>query len=161
MKTLGNILWHFPCFGFLMAFHYFVMGSILTILGITAPYGIGLMKISKMLLTPFGKDVVRNGEYGLQFNSEFKDNKFYNAYKKYEIVFKIFWYPLGVVLACLHCLAAIGCAMTIINIPLALIQLKLAKAIFNPVGIFIVDSDLVKAAKNKHTSEKLNELTAA
>ena len=39
MKTLGNILWHFPFFGFISAILVFLLGGLLTITVVAAPIG--------------------------------------------------------------------------------------------------------------------------
>lgn len=52
MRTLGNILWHFPFLGFLSALGTFLLGVILLITIIGAPLGLGLIQLSKFLLCP-------------------------------------------------------------------------------------------------------------
>ena len=47
MRTLGNVLWHFPFFGFLTALLTFLCGLILMILVIPAPIGRGLVEHAK------------------------------------------------------------------------------------------------------------------
>ena len=47
MRTLGNILWHFPFFGFVTALLAFLVGTLLTLLVIPAPIGLGLIQLSK------------------------------------------------------------------------------------------------------------------
>ncbi len=58
MKTLGNILWHFPFLGFLSALYTLILGLIFTITVVGAPIGLGMIQHSKFLLTPFSKDRV-------------------------------------------------------------------------------------------------------
>ncbi|MDR4025806.1 MAG: YccF domain-containing protein, partial [Bilophila sp.] len=50
MRLLGNILWHFPCFGFLMSLFSFIVGAILTVTVVGAPIGLGLIQYSKFAL---------------------------------------------------------------------------------------------------------------
>jgi uncharacterized membrane protein YccF (DUF307 family) len=54
LRTLGNILWHFPFLGFITAAFYWLLGLLLTLLVVTAPLGLGLMEFGKFLLAPFG-----------------------------------------------------------------------------------------------------------
>ena len=49
MKTIGNILWHFPFFGFVTAICTWLFGAILTATVIAAPIGLGLMEYGKLL----------------------------------------------------------------------------------------------------------------
>ena len=58
MRTLGNILWHFPFFGFVTAIFYWLLGLLLTVLVVTAPLGLGLMEFGKFLFAPFGRAMV-------------------------------------------------------------------------------------------------------
>ena len=62
MKTLGNILWHFPFFGFLTALCTFIIGVIFMITVIGAPIGLGMIQHSKFLLTPFSKRMISDSE---------------------------------------------------------------------------------------------------
>lgn len=62
MRTLGNILWHFPFFGFVTAAFYWLLGLLLTLLIVTAPIGLGLMEFGKFLFAPFGNAMVRKAD---------------------------------------------------------------------------------------------------
>ena len=53
MRTLGNILWHIPFLGFLSALGTFLIGGLMVITIIGAPLGLGLIQLSKFLLSPF------------------------------------------------------------------------------------------------------------
>lgn len=72
MRTLGNIIWHIPYFGFMSAFGVFIMGllMILTIIGI--PVGFGLLQLSKFLFTPFSCAMVDKKEINIEDNSIWK-----------------------------------------------------------------------------------------
>ena len=58
MRTLGNILWHVPFLGFLSALGTFLIGGLLVITVIGAPLGLGLIQLSKFLLTPFSSAMI-------------------------------------------------------------------------------------------------------
>lgn len=58
MRTLGNIIWHIPFLGFLTAFWTFIIGGILTLTIVASPIGLGLMQLSRFLLTPFSMKMV-------------------------------------------------------------------------------------------------------
>ena len=53
MRLLGNILWHFPFFGFVTSFFTFLTGGFLVLTVVGAPIGLGLIQHSKFLLSPF------------------------------------------------------------------------------------------------------------
>lgn len=58
MRTLGNILWHFPFLGFISAFFTFLAGLFLTITIIAAPIGLGLIQYARFLMLPFSSVMV-------------------------------------------------------------------------------------------------------
>ena len=64
MKTLGNILWHFPFFGFITSLFTAILGLffLATIVGI--PIGLGLLQHSKFLLTPFSSRMIPDSKTG-------------------------------------------------------------------------------------------------
>ena len=62
MRTLANILWHFPFFGFISALFSFILGCILVISVIGAPIGLGLIQHSKFLLSPFSSAMISDSK---------------------------------------------------------------------------------------------------
>ena len=62
MRTLANILWHFPFFGFISALFSFILGGILTLTVIGAPIGLGLIQHSKFLMSPFSKAMISDSK---------------------------------------------------------------------------------------------------
>lgn len=52
MRLLFNIVW-WVLFGWLVALIFYVLGTVLTLLVVTAPIGLGLMEYGKFLLAPF------------------------------------------------------------------------------------------------------------
>lgn len=125
MKTLGNILWHFPCFGFLSSFFAFLLGSILTCTLIASPIGLGLLQYSKFLLAPFSYDMIDSSEL-----REEQDG----AWKTYSRIVWFCYLPIG----CLSFIVAIVriavLCIIIVGIPVALVMVKALGVIFNPVG---------------------------
>lgn len=161
MRTLGNLIWHFPFMGFLVSGYFFILGCILCITIIGAPLGTGFFKISKMLLWPFGNCIVRNGQYGLELAKNSPDkNRGKSLYRKYTAVFRIIWFPFGILTSGLAIVLAIVNAITIINIPIALILIDIAKVSFNPTDVHVVDIDLINAAKSRQAKNKLEKLIA-
>ncbi len=72
MRTLGNILWHIPFLGFLSAFFTFLIGGLLVITVIGAPIGLGLIQLSKFLLTPFSKSMISKSDLNTDQNKLWK-----------------------------------------------------------------------------------------
>lgn len=58
MRTLANILWHVPFMGFLNALGTFLIGGLFVITLVGAPIGLGLIQLSRFLLTPFSSAMV-------------------------------------------------------------------------------------------------------
>ncbi len=125
MRTLGNILWHFPFFGFVDALAMFVYGTLLTILVIPAPIGLGLIQYSKFLLLPFSYAMVSKNDLQLA------QNKYW---KTYSVVIMIFYLPFGCIFAFVAALQVVGLCLTIVGIPAALVIAKSIGTLFNPVG---------------------------
>ncbi len=62
MRSLGNILWHFPFFGFVTAFFVFITGILLTFTVVASPIGLGLIEFSKFLLAPYSNEMISSSE---------------------------------------------------------------------------------------------------
>jgi uncharacterized membrane protein YccF (DUF307 family) len=126
MRTLGNILWHFPFFGFVNAILVYLFGLILTATVVAAPIGLGLMQYGKFLFAPFKYTMVRKSELDI------KQNK---AWKAYSIVIMILYIPLfGLPIATLAVLQVFGLLISIIGIAVAIVIAKSIGTYFNPVN---------------------------
>ena len=125
MRTLGNILWHFPFFGFVQAALTWLLGLILTITVVAAPIGRGLMEYGKFLFAPFSKSMVSRSALNEQQN---------DAWKAYSMVIMVIYIPFGLVLALLCIFQIAGLFVTIAGIPLAIVLAKSLGTFFNPVN---------------------------
>ena len=116
MKLLGNILW--LIFGGLWwSICSFIMGCICCITIIGIPIGLQLFKISKFVLSPFGKEVV------FRKNTGFKT--FLNVL--WAIFFGWEYFLCYSIWGCI-------CCVTIIGIPFGKQYFKLASFMFLPLG---------------------------
>ncbi len=118
MSFLGNIIW-LIFGGFFLFLHYLIAGLLmcLTIIGI--PFGIQVIKLARLSLWPFGKNIVTiersSGCLSLLMN--------------------ILWLILGGIGIALHHLVwALILAITIIGIPFAAQHIKLAGLALTPFG---------------------------
>lgn len=125
MRTLGNILWHFPFFGFVQAALTWVLGLVLTITIIAAPIGRGLMEYGKFLFAPFSNSMVSRGALNEQQNA---------AWKAYSMVVTVLYIPFGLILAILAILQIAGLFASLAGIPLAIVLAKSLGTFFNPVN---------------------------
>lgn len=109
MSVLGNILW--LIFGGFLAGAGYILGGLLlclTIVGI--PFGLQAINLGMATFTPFGKEVVQEG----------------NAGGCLPIVFNIIWLLLfGWEIAIAHLVSAGILAITIVGIPFAVQHMKL------------------------------------
>jgi uncharacterized membrane protein YccF (DUF307 family) len=125
MRTLGNILWHFPGFGFLSAIIAFFVGSCLTLTLVASPIGLGLLQYSKFLLAPFSYDMVNSDESGANRNA---------LWALYSRIIWFFYLPFGCMSFLLAVVQIAVLCVIIIGIPMALVVAKSLGVIFNPVG---------------------------
>jgi uncharacterized membrane protein YccF (DUF307 family) len=125
MRTLGNILWHFPFFGFVQAALTWLLGLILTITVIAAPIGRGLMEYGKFLFAPFSKAMVSRSALNEKQN---------DVWKAYSMVVTVIYIPLGLILAIICILQIAGLFVSIAGIPLAIVLAKSLGTFFNPVN---------------------------
>lgn len=122
MKTIGNILWLILS-GIEMAIAYAIAGLIAFVLIVTIPFGVQAFKLAGFALWPFGRGLV-----------EVEDRSAAST------VGNVLWFVLaGWWLALLHVVLAIGLVLTIIGIPFAVANLKLAGAALFPFGRSVVD----------------------
>lgn len=125
MRTLGNIIWHFPFFGFMSALGTFLLGGLLLITVIGAPIGLGLIQLSKFLLTPFSSAMVDKRDLGEHNNV---------AWGTFSLIIRIFYFPFGLFLAITTIVQVVGLFASIVGIPIAIVLAKSVSTYFNPVN---------------------------
>jgi uncharacterized membrane protein YccF (DUF307 family) len=134
MKTLGNLLWHFPFFGFLTATFTWLFGGLLTLTVVAAPIGLGLMEYGKFLFWPFGNAMVSKNLLNI------KQNK---AWKTYSTIISIIYLPFGILLVLCSVFQIAALCITVIGIPAALVVAKSISTYFNPVSKICVHEAVV------------------
>ncbi|MDR1866010.1 MAG: hypothetical protein LBR08_10620 [Bacteroidales bacterium] len=125
MRTLGNILWHVPFLGFMSALFTFLLGGLLVITVVGAPIGLGLIQLSKFLLTPFSSAMVSKSDLNVD------QNKYWEVF---GTVVRIIYFPLGLFLSVITVFQIVALFISIIGIPVALVLAKSLGTYFNPVG---------------------------
>ena len=114
MKTLGNIIW-FIFGGFISALLHFISGIVLCLTIIFIPLGLKYLKVAGLAVAPFGKTV----------ESNFEEHPFGNA----------FWLVFGGLLfAVLEFIIGVVLCVTIIGIPFAKQNFKVARYSLAPFG---------------------------
>lgn len=125
MKTLGNILWHFPFLGFVNAIFVYLLGLILTATVIAAPIGLGLMEFGKFLFSPFGHAMVSKSDLNIQQSQK---------WKLYSTIVRVIYFPFGVFLAIAAIFQVVFLCFTLVGIPVALVVAKSLGTYLNPVN---------------------------
>jgi uncharacterized membrane protein YccF (DUF307 family) len=125
IRVLGNILWHFPFFGFLSAIGTFLIGGLLFITIIGVPIGLGLFQLGKFLFSPFSSAMVDR--------KELKQQDDY-AWNLFGLIIRVLYFPFGLVLALATICQIAGLFITIVGIPIALVLAKSLGTYFNPVN---------------------------
>ena len=116
MSLIGNIIW-IIFGGFIEAIGWLIAGIIWSITIIGLPVGKQCFKMAKLQLAPFGKEIVDEGTSSLGMIA--------------NIIWIIFF---GWEIALVNLISALFFAITIIGIPFAKQNLKLAKVSLMPFG---------------------------
>ena len=124
MRLLLNLIW-LVFSGFWLAVGYALAGLLMFVLIVTIPFGIAAFRLAGYVIWPFGRTLVPKPSAGAG-----------------SLVGNVIWFLLaGIWLAIVHLVTAVALAITIIGIPLALGNLKLALVALAPLGKDIVDVD--------------------
>ena len=155
MRTLGNIIWHFPFLGFIFALCYAISGCFwcLTIVG--APLGIGLFQLSSFMLSPFSKALVSRSD--LEDLTQDKQNE---VMKIWRLIIRILYFPFGLLGALQAIFVIILEFLSIIGIPCGLVYAKALGAIFNPTGKVCVPRAVAEEIERRKSEKILNRYTS-
>ena len=124
MNTLLNIIW-LVFSGFWLFLGYVLAGIICCILIVTIPWGIASFRMANYVLWPFGRQVVQKPTAGV-----------------FSFLGNVIWFIFaGLWLAIGHIVSGVALAITIIGIPLAIVNIKLIPVSLLPLGKEIVPSD--------------------
>lgn len=154
MRTLGNIIWHFPCFGFVQSICYAIGGLFwcMTIIGI--PLGMGLFQLSLFMLAPFSQGMVSKDE--LELLTGEKQDSFM---KWWAIIIRILYFPFGLMMAIATIIIIIAEFVTIIGIPIGLVEAKALSTIFNPINKKCVPRAVAEEIERRKASNTLSKYT--
>lgn len=152
MRTLGNIIWHFPYCGFLKSLLYAIGGLFwcITIIGI--PLGLGLFQLSLFMLAPFNKGLVSRKE--LELLTGEKQNEFVKAW---SIIIRILYFPFGLFAAMTSVMMIAAEFVTLIGIPCGLVEAKALSTIFNPINKKCVPRVVAEEIERRKASNTLNK----
>ncbi len=129
MRTLLNIIWHFPFFGFLSALWYAIWGAIFCCTVILFPIGLGYFNFAHFLLSPFSSAMVSRSDL-----AKLTGKKQNTAVATYNTIIRILYFPFGLINAIFAILLIVLECISIIGIPCGLVWAKGLSTIFNPVN---------------------------
>ncbi|MCX8028209.1 MAG: hypothetical protein N3A62_10220 [Thermodesulfovibrionales bacterium] len=148
MKTLGNILWHIPCLGFISAILSYLAGLLLTVTVIASPIGLGLMEYGKYLVLPFGHAMVSKSDLNIPQGK---------IWKTYSTIIMILWIPFGILFCILTVIQIVMLALSIIGLPAAIVLSKSLGTWFNPVNKKCVSSAVAEEIERRKAQEQINK----
>ena len=121
MKTIGNVLW-FLLAGFWLAMGYAIAAFVMTILVVTAPFGIASWRLATYVIWPFGKTVVSNPRAGAA-----------------STLGNILWFLLaGVWIAIGHIVSGLLLCLTVVGVPFGIVAFRLSALALAPLGKQVV-----------------------
>ncbi len=153
MRTLGNILWHFPFLGFVNAIATYLLGVLLLITVIAAPIGRGLMELGKFLIAPYSRAMVKESQ--LRSGGSAAGNKIWKAYS--TVISLVYVLIFGIPLSLLTIFQIAGLFITIVGIPVAIVMAKSLGTYFNPVGKKCVPITVVAELERKKAQKYLKQ----
>jgi len=107
------------------AFFTFIIGGILVLTVVGSPIGLGLIQLSRFLLTPFTMSMVSKSDLNIKQNL---------LWRTFGIFVRIIYFPFGLVLAIVTLCQIVGLFLSIVGIPVALVLAKSLETYFNPVN---------------------------
>tara|TARA_B110000208_G_scaffold88744_1_gene111919 strand:+ start:853 stop:1308 length:456 start_codon:yes stop_codon:yes gene_type:complete len=149
VRKLGNLLWHFPLFGFVTALLTFLTGGLFVITVIGAPIGLGLIQHSKFLLTPFSSRMISD--------SKLKKDKT-PFWKILSVIAFILYLPIGIFTSIITIIQIILLFISIIGIPIAVILSKSLSTYFNPINKICVSTSVAKEIEKRAASGKVDAM---
>jgi uncharacterized membrane protein YccF (DUF307 family) len=148
MRILANILWHVPFLGFLSALGTFLVGTLLVITLVGAPIGLGLIQLSKFLLTPFTSEMINKSDITPGQNI---------LWQTFGFMVRIIYFPIGLILALATIFQIAGLFMSIFGIPVAIVLSKSLGTYFNPVNKICVSTAVADELKSRKARAEINK----
>jgi uncharacterized membrane protein YccF (DUF307 family) len=149
MRSLGNILWHFPFLGFVTAFFVFITGILLTLTVVASPIGLGLIEFSKFLLAPYSNEMISSSELS---------NKKNPLWETYGLIVGLIYLPIGIIMVLCTVFQIVLLASSLIGIPMAIVLAKSLPTYLNPVGKKCVNSYVAEEIRIRNGKEKAKNL---
>lgn len=155
MRTLGNIIWHLPFFGFLFALAYALGGLFFCITVIGIPIGLGWLQFSLFLLSPFSKAMVSREDL-----DRLTGKNQSGGMQAFSTIVRILYFPFGLFAAIGALCTIIGEFISIIGIPCGIVWAKSLPTIFNPVNKVCVPRAVAMEIERRKEAGTLEKYTS-
>ena len=155
MRTLGNIIWHLPFFGFLFALAYALGGLFFCITVIGIPIGLGWLQFSLFLLSPFSKAMVSREDL-----DRLTGKNQSGGMQAFSTIVRILYFPFGLFAAIGALCTIIGEFISIIGIPCGIVWAKSLPTIFNPVNKVCVPRTVAMEIERRKEAGTLEKYTS-
>jgi len=152
MRTLGNLLWHFPFFGFVSAIVIYLLGLLLTATVIAAPIGLGLLEFGKFLFVPFGNSMVSRSALHVEQNP---------SWKAYSTIVMVLYLPIGLLMSLILALQVAALFVSIVGIPAAIVLAKSLGTCFNPVNKKLVSQAVADELERRKAEAEIRKHVGA
>jgi uncharacterized membrane protein YccF (DUF307 family) len=150
MRTLGNIIWHFPLFGFVTAFFTFLVGGFFVLTVVGAPIGLGLIQHAKFLLSPFSNRMISDSKIGKNKST---------LWTVMSIIAFIIYFPFGLMVTLVTVVQIMILFISIIGIPVAIVLAKSISTYFNPINKICVSVEMAEEIAKREAVKKVDALT--
>lgn len=148
MSFAGNLLWFIFGFGWFWGTFYLVMGCLACCTVIGIPFGIAIFRFAKFVYFPFGRELVDAADVGEKLLPGTEIAAF-------------FWVMLvGTFSALGFVISALCCFCGLFTIPFGLVYLRLATAVFNPLGKRVVPKVLADTIRSRKANAVLDAMEA-
>jgi len=152
MRTLGNLLWHFPFFGFVSAIVIYLLGLLLTVTVVAAPIGLGLIEFGKFLFVPFGNSMVSRSALHVEQNP---------SWKAYSTIVMVLYLPIGLLMSLILALQVAALFVSIVGIPAAIVLAKSLGTCFNPVNKKLVSQAVADELERRKAEAEIRKHVGA
>jgi uncharacterized membrane protein YccF (DUF307 family) len=132
----------------LSALIVFLLGGLLVITVVGAPIGLGLIQLSKFLLSPFSSSMISKDDLNVEQNK---------LWKSFGFIVRILYFPIGLFITIVAIFQIAGLFISIIGIPVALVVAKSLSTYFNPVNKVCVPKAVQDELERRKAKEQVEK----
>lgn len=156
MRTLGNILWHFPFLGFLRAIANYIGGAVMCLTIIFIPVGLGMFQIGKFQFLPFDRALVTRKDLALATGEQYRPGGFMRVL---NVIARILYFIPGCAAFLSGAGVMIGEFCSLIGIPAGLVEMRTLFSYFNPINKVCVPIEVETLIKTRKAQANVSRYT--